>query len=220
MDNSDFYFAAASVIPLLLIGVMATRSLALGAMSRRPAEKILVLGLGTAVIGEIAVFAFLFFEPVPTAVAVILAAVTWAGLLGQLALAMWWLVGLLIKPERQARVPAGQTVGDPPTVPTTPAEASSRRSAGGNSARAQGPGRRVTTGRRTRPRSHDVASSTDAVTTGAGFQPPGKPPGALPVSNRRVSNRRADRWFCPLCAKSGQGEQDTCPDCGVPIVRR
>ena len=62
MNNGDFYLAAATVIPLLLIAVMATRSLRPGALQQQPTSTALVFGL--PVTSELAVFSFLFFEPV------------------------------------------------------------------------------------------------------------------------------------------------------------
>lgn len=54
-----------------------------------------MLIFGLPVLGELAVFAYLFFEPVPTAAAVILAVITWAGLLSQLSVAAWWCAELI-----------------------------------------------------------------------------------------------------------------------------
>jgi hypothetical protein len=93
MKNEVFYVTAATVIPLLLIAVMATRSLRVGEYQQRPI--IAALAFGLPVIGELAAFVFLFFEPIPNVAAVILAVMTWAGLLNQLALAAWWLAGLI-----------------------------------------------------------------------------------------------------------------------------
>jgi zinc ribbon protein len=97
MANETFYAVAATVIPLLLIAVMATRSLRVGEFSRRARITLLIFGL--PVLAELAAFAFLFFEPVPTAAAVILAVATWAGLLSQLAVAAWWCAGLIERAE-------------------------------------------------------------------------------------------------------------------------
>jgi uncharacterized Zn finger protein (UPF0148 family) len=97
VKNEIFYASAATVIPLLLIAVMATRTLRVGEFSQQPG--ITVLAFGLPVIGELAAFAFLFFEPVPTAAAVILALLTWVGLLSQLALAAWWLAELIRREE-------------------------------------------------------------------------------------------------------------------------
>jgi hypothetical protein len=94
MDHSDFYVAAATVIPLLLIAVMATRNLRPGELERQPTITTLVFGL--PVIGELAAFSFLFFQPVPATAAAILAMATWAGLLSQLAIALWWLATLIV----------------------------------------------------------------------------------------------------------------------------
>jgi hypothetical protein len=108
--NDTFYAAAATVIPLLLIAIMATRSLRPGELRQQPTSTALAFGL--PIIGELAAFAFLFFEPAPTAAAVILAVVTWAGLLSQLGFAAWWLVELL---RRDAdKVPASNA--DKPTA--------------------------------------------------------------------------------------------------------
>jgi len=82
MNHSDFYVAAATVIPLLLIAVMATRILKPGELQEQRTVSVLVFGL--PVIGELAAFSFLFFAPVPTTVAAIFAVATWAGLLSQL----------------------------------------------------------------------------------------------------------------------------------------
>ncbi len=97
MANETFYAVAATVIPLLLIAVMATRSLRVGEFSRQAPITLLIFGL--PVLAELAAFAFLFFEPVPTAAAVILAVATWAGLLSQLAVAAWWCAGLIERAE-------------------------------------------------------------------------------------------------------------------------
>jgi zinc-ribbon domain len=97
MANETFYAVAATVIPLLLIAVMATRSLRVGEFSRQAPITLLIFGL--PVLAELAAFAFLFFEPVPTAAAVILAVATWAGLLSQLAVAAWWCAGLIDRAE-------------------------------------------------------------------------------------------------------------------------
>ncbi len=93
MNNSDFYIAAATVIPLLLIAVMATRSMRRGELQTQPIVTLLSFGL--PVIGEVAAFSFLFFAPLPTGATVVLAIVTWAGLLSQLALGAWWLAELI-----------------------------------------------------------------------------------------------------------------------------
>jgi len=93
MENEIFYATAATVIPLLLIALMATRSLRQGELQTQPRITILVFGL--PVIGEVAAFAFLLSKPVPAAAAAILAVVTSVGLLSQLALAMWWLIELI-----------------------------------------------------------------------------------------------------------------------------
>ncbi len=104
MDNEAFYVAAVTVIPLLLIAVMATRSLRVGEFSSQPRITVLIFGL--PVLGELGAFAYLFFEPVPTAAAVILALVTWAGLLSQLGVAVWWCTELIRHPEVQQPVPS------------------------------------------------------------------------------------------------------------------
>ncbi|HVX19876.1 MAG TPA: zinc ribbon domain-containing protein [Acidimicrobiales bacterium] len=109
MDNESFYVAAVTVIPLLLIAVMATRSLAVGAFRRQPTTTVLVFGL--PILGEVAGFAFLFFKPVPIGAAVLLAICTWVGLVSQLALAAWWLVDLIRPPG--AKVPVGQEANHP-----------------------------------------------------------------------------------------------------------
>jgi hypothetical protein len=197
MNNGDFYIAAASVIPLLLIGLMAARVLRLGEMSGRLEGKILVLGLGLAVIGEIAVFSFLFFEPVPTAAAVILAVATWAALLGELSLATWWLVGLL-KPDPQAKrkshveVSVPPVVADPPDVPVSSAETNGRHMAGGTPTRAQGGRRRATTGRPSRTRSN--TTSSNRVDGGGVVMTPREPPGEL-------DSDILEYGFCPLCGE-------------------
>jgi uncharacterized protein len=93
VDSDVFYATAATVIPLLLISVIATRSWRPGELQQQPASALLIFGI--PVIGEVAAFAFLFFEPVPTAGALILSILTWAGLLSQLGLATWWLTSLI-----------------------------------------------------------------------------------------------------------------------------
>jgi hypothetical protein len=70
MNNEVFCASATTVIPLLLIAVMATRTLRAGEFSGHPAVTVLASGL--PVISEVAAFAFLFFEPVPAAAALIL----------------------------------------------------------------------------------------------------------------------------------------------------
>jgi hypothetical protein len=99
MQNIDFYTTAATVIPLLLIAVMASRSLRSGELQTQPASTVLIFGL--PVIGELAAFAFLFFRPVPNAAAAALAVVTWLGLLSQLGVASWWLAELIRGAEAQ-----------------------------------------------------------------------------------------------------------------------
>lgn len=111
MHNSDFYVAAATVIPLLLIAVMATRSLSPGELQRQPISTVLMFGL--PVIGEVAAFAYLFFAPKPDAAAAILAIATWAGLLSQLAVALWWLAELIKRYSPAATIAAGQAIEDP-----------------------------------------------------------------------------------------------------------
>jgi len=118
MDNSTFYAAAATVIPLLLIAIMATRSLRPGELQRQPTSTVLVFGL--PVIGEVAAFAFLFFAPVPTAAVAILAVVTWAGVLSQLAFAAWWLAELLRREPPSTVTSVGSAVDSPPTARTAP----------------------------------------------------------------------------------------------------
>ena len=93
MDNSAFYIAASTVIPLLLIALIATRSFRPGEMNEQPIITLVTFGL--PIIGEVAAFSFLFFAPVPTAAAAPLAVATWAGLLSQLALVAWWVAELL-----------------------------------------------------------------------------------------------------------------------------
>ena len=117
MNNSDFYVAAVTVIPLLLIAIMATRTLRPGELQRQPANTVLIFGL--PVIGELAAFSFLFFTPVPTAAAAILAVVTWAGILSQLAVAVWWLAELVRREPPSSVAPAGHDVGSlaPAKVP-------------------------------------------------------------------------------------------------------
>ena len=103
MDKNLFYATAATVIPLLLISTMAARSLRPGELQQQPGTT--ALGFGLPIIGEIAAFAFLFFEPVPSAAAATLAVVTWAGLISQLGLAAWWVAELI---RRHApKVPVG-----------------------------------------------------------------------------------------------------------------
>jgi uncharacterized protein len=93
MNSEVFYATAATVIPLLLISVIATRSLRPGELRRQSTSIMLIFGL--PILGEIAAFAFLFFEPMPSAVAAFLSILTWAGLLSQLGLAAWWLASLI-----------------------------------------------------------------------------------------------------------------------------
>jgi hypothetical protein len=88
MHNDDFYVTAATVIPLLLIALIATRSFRPGEMGYQPIMAVLTFGL--PLIGELAAFSFLFASPVSTPDAVVFAVVTWAGLLSELALAAWW----------------------------------------------------------------------------------------------------------------------------------
>jgi hypothetical protein len=124
MDNSDFYVAAATVIPLLLIALIATRSFRPGQMRKHPIIAVLMFGL--PVIGEIAAFSFLFFAPVPTAAAALLAVATWAGLLSQLALAAWWVAELLrrdIPPEPGSNEHAVESPAE--VRPSTPKRRSS-----------------------------------------------------------------------------------------------
>jgi hypothetical protein len=97
MANETFYAVAATVIPLLLVAVMAIRSLRVGEFSTQAPITLLIFGL--PILAELAAFAFLFFEPVPTAAAVILAVATWAGLLSQLGVATWWCAGLIERRE-------------------------------------------------------------------------------------------------------------------------
>jgi hypothetical protein len=114
VDKNLFYATAATVIPLLLISTMATRSLRPGELQQQP--RTTALGFGLPIVGEIAAFAFLFFEPVPPAVAATLAVVTWAGLISQLALAAWW-VAVLIGPHAP-KVPIGHD-DSPAVIDTT-----------------------------------------------------------------------------------------------------
>ncbi len=93
MHSSDFYLGAATVIPLLLIALIASRSFRPGQMRDQPVTAMLTFVL--PVIGELAAFSFLFSAPVPTPAAVVLAVATWAGLLGELALAVFWGAELL-----------------------------------------------------------------------------------------------------------------------------
>ena len=57
MHNSDFYVAAATVIPLLLIALIATRSFRPGEMRDQPTMAVLTFGL--PIIAELAAFSFL-----------------------------------------------------------------------------------------------------------------------------------------------------------------
>lgn len=93
MYSDVFYATAATVIPLLLISVIATRSWRPGELHQQSTSALLIFGI--PVIGEVAAFAFLFFEPMPAAASAILSILTWAGLLSQLGLAIWWLTSLI-----------------------------------------------------------------------------------------------------------------------------
>lgn len=93
MYNEIFYASAATVIPLLLIAIIATRSFRVGEYQDQRIITIAIFGM--PVIGEIAAFAFLFFEPIPTFATAILAIGTWIGLISQLGLAVWWLLELI-----------------------------------------------------------------------------------------------------------------------------
>src|SRR5215469_10505773 len=114
MDNGDFYVAAATVIPLLLIAIMAARSFRPGDLQRQPVSTVLLFGL--PVIGELAAFSFLFFAPVPAAAAGVLAIVTWAGLLSQLAFAVWWLGELIRRDLPSGTEPASPANENPSTT--------------------------------------------------------------------------------------------------------
>jgi hypothetical protein len=105
VNNETFYASAATVIPLLLIAVMATRALRTGEFSHQPRMTLLVFGL--PVIGEMAAFAYLFFEPLPAPAAAVLGLATWAGLISQLGLAAWWL-SELVRREGHAPRMAGR----------------------------------------------------------------------------------------------------------------
>jgi hypothetical protein len=93
VQNVVFYATASTVIPLLLIAMMATRSLRPGEFRRQSVSTVLVFGL--PIVGELAAFVFLFLERVPYVLAIILATLTWFGLLSQLGLAFWWLIELI-----------------------------------------------------------------------------------------------------------------------------
>lgn len=111
MHNEIFYASAATVIPLLLIAIMATRSFRPGEFHQQPAVTVAIFGLPIA--GEIAAFAFLFFEPLPTTAAVLLALMTWIGLISQLSLATWWLTELIRHPnEASTAAPALDTASE------------------------------------------------------------------------------------------------------------
>ena len=116
MDNSDFYIAAATVIPLLLIAIMAARSFRPGDLQQQPVSTVLLFGL--PIIGEIAAFSFLFFAPVPTAAAAVLAIVTWAGLLSQLAFAVLWL-GELIRDDSPSETESASDADENPSMTET-----------------------------------------------------------------------------------------------------
>jgi hypothetical protein len=89
-----------------------------------------VLAFGLPVIGEVAAFSFLFFAPVPTAAAAILAVVTWAGLLSQLAIAAWWLRDL-IRRDFPAVFSAAPDAKNPAAAWAPPAEIHSPSAAEG-----------------------------------------------------------------------------------------
>ena len=84
MRHDIFYTTAATVIPLLLIGVIATRTLHVGEFSHRPMSTYLVFG--PPIVGETAAFAFLFlFARVEhSRITAILAPTTWGTMLDQL----------------------------------------------------------------------------------------------------------------------------------------
>ena len=106
MNHEAFYVAAATVIPLLLIAVMATRSLAPGELHPQRVSTLWIFGL--PVLGEVATFAFLFFQPVPFGVGLCLAIATWAGLLSQLIVAVWWTLELVRPRPPLLRIGADQ----------------------------------------------------------------------------------------------------------------
>lgn len=111
MDSEVFYATAATVIPLLLISVIATRSWRPGELQRQSTSALLIFGI--PIIGEVAAFAFLFVEPMPPVPSVILSILTWAGLLSQLGLATWWLTSLISSeiPKVQKVDSAASTTG-------------------------------------------------------------------------------------------------------------
>jgi hypothetical protein len=115
VNHETFYVAAATVIPLLLIAVMATRSLKPGQLHLQRISTILIFGL--PVIGEIAAFSFLFFQPVPSWASSILAVATWAGLLSQLVVAIWWTHDLVTPYRLMSGDEPPVDVSSPPTAP-------------------------------------------------------------------------------------------------------
>ena len=110
MRNTDFYAAAVTVIPLLLIATMAARSFRPGELQRQPFGAVLIFGL--PVIGEVAAFAYLFFAPVPAAAAAILAVVTWITLLSQLVPAVWWVMELIRRDSPPVTAAIGPDAAD------------------------------------------------------------------------------------------------------------
>jgi hypothetical protein len=94
-------------------------------------------GVRLPVMGELAAFAFLFFAPAPTASAVILAVLTWAGLLSQLALALWWLLELIRRELPSAVVSTAHSVEQTVQAPVSRAGTAGSSSADGGSSPAE-----------------------------------------------------------------------------------
>lgn len=193
MANETFYAVAATVIPLLLIAVMATRSLRVGEFSGRRRITLLIFGL--PVLAELAAFAFLFFEPVPTAAAVILAVATWAGLLSQLGVAAWWCAGLIERAEGQH---SPWLIHRPPSWPL--------HSPWLDGYDDQAP-----------PMSSPPAQSPVSVSPQEDNEPDadGTEPGAeTSVSSLRQFLSNPNMGTCPLCGAPHPDGTDLCPRCG------
>jgi hypothetical protein len=124
MGNETFYSTAATIVPILLFAMMAARNLVPGQLSVQRFSTVLLFGL--PIVGALAAFAFLYFQPVPKWAEALLASVTWLALISQFLFGAWW-IGELVKPASAAQASDGQQLAAPTKKAQTKKAAASKK---------------------------------------------------------------------------------------------
>jgi hypothetical protein len=135
MDNGDFYVAASTVIPLLLIAVMATRSLDTWGATKAVHQQ--CAGVRFAGHGRTCGLLFLVLRAHADRVGSDSRRLTWAGLLSQLALALWWLLELIRRDLPSALVSTAHSVEQTVQAPVSRAGTAGSGAADGGSSPAE-----------------------------------------------------------------------------------